>query len=344
MPDLATKVEDLRWVADGISRKVEYWAVRGLIKLADAGHLDRFIEEPWVVEGRNYPALWNLAFSNISFDPSEVYSWVIDHPALKDGISEREAKILATVGVPSDADLLDDDAVIIEERAIALPLAGEVELTIIWTSSVDDAAMDAFEQSVRRIEATMGLPFPQRQVIYKIDLDGPDFGYRASTHVAISGFSDPANLSYVIAHEAAHFYWTSPVASWTSADINYRWVYEGAAEFLALLENDVSFDVVPGSVCDRNIAEVEELPSDGPKCWWYFLGHWFYSDLYRIMDESNFRMAFRRWLLHTLHNSAVCSGDGTTYCRVMEAFTTNALEDNRARVEDLINRWYGMRP
>ena len=132
-PELAEPIEDLRWIADGIQGREEYYAVGGLIRLADAGHLARFIEEPWVVEGRNYGALSRLSLRNFSFDPPEIFSWVVDHPALNDGISDREAKILAALTVPGDAGNLDPDAVTIEERTITLPLAGAVELTIIWT-------------------------------------------------------------------------------------------------------------------------------------------------------------------------------------------------------------------
>ena len=342
-PELAAQIEEMRWISDGIQSMEEYWAIRGLIKLADAGHLAQFVKEPWVVEGRNYAALWRLAISNISFDPPEVYSWVVDHPALSDGISDREAKIIAAIAVPEDASNLDPDAVIVEERTITLPLAGPVGLTIIWTSPGPDGGMDMLEQALRRIEATMGLPFPQRQVIYKIEPDRPRAGYHSSGYVYISGHNNPVQLNRTVAHEAAHYYWTSPIAGWTTVDVNYGWVYEGAAEFLTYLDEEVISGVEPGSVCDLNIPEVEQLPYgyDGPPCW-YDIGHQFYNDLYRDMDEGNFRLAFRRWYLHGLYNTTVCDGDSTTYCRVMEAFTTYASEDNRATIEDLINRWYGV--
>lgn len=343
-PELARQIESLRWVADGLQRKEEYWAARGLIKLADMGHLAKFIKEPWVVEGRNYAALWNLATSNVSFDPPEVLSWVADHPALDDGISDREAKILATVAVPDDASNLDPDAVTVEDRTITLPLAGTVELTIIWTSRGLDATMDMLEQSVRRIEGAMGLPFPQRQVVYRIDLDGPWYGgYKTGWFVHLSGPWSPELLRITVPHETAHYYWDWPNAGWTGSQVNYQWVHEGAAEFLSHLDEDITLDVEPGSECDLNIPEVERLPPDGPRCW-YDIGHRFYRDLHRTMDEGNFRLAFRRWYLHTLHSVPVCSGNPTTYCRVMEAFTTYASEENRAAVEELINRWYGMTP
>ncbi len=333
----------MRWIADGFQRKDEYWAARGLIKLADEGHLAKFIEEPWVVEGRNYAALWGLATSELSFDPPEVLSWVVDHPALNDGISDGEAAILATVRKPDDASSLDPDAVIIENRTITLPLAGTVELTIIWNSAGLDGTMDTLEQVVRRIEATMGFPFPQRQVVYRIDLGGPWSASHRDRYVYLSGPWSPEQLNISVAHETAHYYWDWPSVGWTRIGINYQWVHEGAADFLTYLGEEITLGVEPGDECDLNIPEVERLPLSGPRCW-YDIGQRFYRDLYRTMDEVNFRLAFRRWHLHMLYGVPACRGDTTTYCRVMEAFTTYASEENRAAVEELINRWYEVTP
>ena len=162
-PELAAQVEALPWIGDGVQFDMEGYAAMGLIRLADAGHLAKLIEEPWVVEGRNYPALWNLVISNISFDPPEVYNWVVDHPALNDGISDREAKLLASLGSPDDVGRFDPESPhTIEERIIILPLAGEVELTIIRTDPERGYAgmMDDLEHSIRSQEDFMGVPFP----------------------------------------------------------------------------------------------------------------------------------------------------------------------------------------
>ena len=64
MPELARKIEGLPWIEDGIEGVREFGALRGLILLADAGHTTRLIEEPWVVEGRNYQGLEVLRLLN----------------------------------------------------------------------------------------------------------------------------------------------------------------------------------------------------------------------------------------------------------------------------------------
>ena len=95
MPEMAAKIEDLPWVKDGIARDSGFNAVRGLIRLADAGHLEKIIEEPWVIEGRNFPALESLWFLNGS-NP-EALSKIMSHPTIRDGITDQEAKIIATL-------------------------------------------------------------------------------------------------------------------------------------------------------------------------------------------------------------------------------------------------------
>ena len=230
-----------------------------------------------------------------------------------------------------------------EERTIDLPLAGTVQLTIIWTSPGPANTMDLLEQTIRRLEATMGFPFPRRQVIYKIEPDGPRRGVLDDQYVYLGGDASMERLEISVGHETAHYYWMWPSGSWLSPEANLGWVSEGAAEFLSILHKGTIPGVVSGSVCDLNIAQVEQLPFGGSPCW-YGVGHRFYYALYDTMDEANFRLGLRRWYLHTRFDTPVCDGDTTTYCRVMEAFTTYASERNRAAVEDVINRRYGVMP
>ncbi len=354
-PELATQIEDLPWIEDGIQSDIESYAVRGLIVMADAGHLAKLIEEPWVVEGRNYPALINFRTRHFSFDPPEMYKWVINHPTMNDGITYLESKILASIGVPDDASRLDPGSPhTIEERTITLPLAGEVELTIIRTDQERGYAgmMDDLENSIRSHEEFMGVPFPQRQVIYVIAPGGG--GNHSNTFVYVGDSDRDGPYPHTIAHEAAHYYWTIPVAGWTPYPANLAWVSEGAAELLTYgpdVTRDEWLEYEGYASCvGLTITELEasEYSGGGPQCW-YPVGEAFYRDLFGAMESTNFRLAFRRWLFHGIFDLPdVCIGDdmgiSTTYCHVMEAFGTYASEDNRAAVEDLINRWYGYTP
>ena len=186
-PELAAKIIDLPWIGDGIGRS-EYGAVRGLTNLAIAGLANDLIEESWVVEGRNYPALHSLWY--LSRD-SEKLTRGMTHPNFSDGITEQEAKILATLHPVEDSDLLDmlldAELVTLEERNITLPLAGEIELTVIRTGAPIDYAMDSLEHAVRNIEEFMGVPLPIRQVIVRFDngLGGRGVNYATFVSVGI---------------------------------------------------------------------------------------------------------------------------------------------------------------
>ena len=151
------KIGDLPWVEDGIDRG-EFNAVRGLILLVDTGHTARVLEEPWVVEGRNYPALESLRF--LAANDPETLDKIMSHPTISDGVTDQEAKILATLHrVDPDllGKLLDPEQVTLEERTITLPLAGETELTIIRTRPGVDRTMGspgAFRTQHRGVHGT----------------------------------------------------------------------------------------------------------------------------------------------------------------------------------------------
>ena len=344
--ELTAQIVALPWIADCVVADLERYAGRALTRVADAGHLAKLIEELWVVEGRNLEALMNLETGY----PPGILNWVFQHPAANDGISYRESKIIAMMGNENDVSLLDSGSPhTLEERTINLPLAGDIELNILR----DDPAlgyagmMDDLEDAVRSHEAFMGLPFPQRQVNYRIL---PGYG---GAHVEMfTWIGHDSGDSTTVSHEAAHFYWSSLRASWVPHHLNLKWIDEGAADFLSYgpdAARDDSAERERNANCvGLTISDLEASDPGGSKAWCaYPVGEAFYRDLYRAMDPTNFRLGFRRWFLHKYVDVAdVCPpnalGRSTTYCHVMEAFTTYASDDNRAAVEDIVNRWYGV--
>ena len=344
---MAERISSLPWIEDGIESG-EFNAVRGLILLVNEGYSANLIEEPWVVEGRNYPALealWVLEAGN-----PEAVSRIMSHPTISDGISDQEAKIIATLHTV-DFDqldkLLDLEQVTLEERTITLPMAGKTELTIIRTRPGTNHAMDSLEHSVRSIEEFMGLPFPRRQVIYLFD-DALDdvLGQRGRnyfTHVSIrtseEGNSKESTLT-LFAHEAGHYY-----------RLGYApWVREGAAHIAASVADNTLHGPLISLSCpqSRSIAEFEDWERNSPysgethQCR-YSLGERLFRDLHRNMDETAFRQAFRRLHLRTtfdVPDDECDDNNATDICSVMEAFITYAPEETAPTVERVIARWY----
>ena len=358
------KIASLPWIEDGIQGLIEVRAVQGLTSLADTGHTARLIDESWVVEGRNHPALEALNF--LKSNHPETLSEVMSHPTMSDGITDQEAKVLATLGTAADpvAEVLDDhdlldklldpEQVTLEERTITLPLAGETELTIIRIRPGVDRTMDLIEHSVRSIEEFMGLPFPRRQVIY-LFVAAPGGGKNHSTHVQIRRDEQIRSSERVragamlslLAHETSHHYWRGLP----------RWIAEGAAVFMDIVVADRLHDPIETVLLEQfkpcqlvqTIAEFEDLEPDRSSFQYYdclySLAPRLLHDLYHNMDDTTFRLAFRRLFLHTVYNVPNECPDAAvrvTICHVREAFKTYVPEEAGSAVEDVITRWYGL--
>ena len=332
------KIENLPWIEDGIQGKEEWDVINGLIRLSEtfnAGLFVQLIEEPWVVEGSNYAALEALGSTEYGMPAG---TKVMSHPTITDGITDREAKILATLPTPAypaynfldDHDLLDKllypEQITLEERTITLPLSGETEVTIIRTRPGVSRTMDLLEHSVRSIEELMGFPFTRRQLIFLFE-EAPGGGVHKDTHVHIrqdeqvdARAFQGAMLSLLV-HEASHYYWKgipSPHCVPADAGVSeYIWLSESVATFLEYLVYHSSpsqyrpvtldeyfwFGHSPCTIV-QSIAEFEDLDPGKTDSWQYYdcqytLGARLFHDLYQTMDEAAFRLALRRLYLHT---------------------------------------------
>ena len=345
MPEAARSIGALPWIEDGIGNAPEFNAARGMVQMAKAGYLPKLLEEPWVVDGSNYAALESLWV--LELNKPERLAEIMSHPTISDGISDKEANIIAVItpGSPPDRvdKLLDPAQVTLEERTITLPLAGETDIAIVRTGPGTDHAIESLVHAVRSIEEFMGLPFPRRQVLYIFTVyENPPFGGKHyGNHVKIfvddKSIGKESTLS-IVAHEASHYYWRY------SGD----WTNEGAATFFESIANNTMSGPLSRDPCPlaRSITELEDLerelsnPEEVRFCH-YRLGERLFRDLYRNMDETTFRLGFRRLFLHTLHPvSDECNDDRLTDCHVKEAFTAYAPAEKASIIEKVIDRWY----
>ena len=338
-PEVAEKISALSWIGDGIDGP-ESLAVRGLTILAGAGLADNLIDEPWVVEGENLPALQSIWYLRKDV---EKLTKIMTHPNFSDGISRQEAKILATLHPDSDPELLDklleSELVALEERTIVLPLAGEIELTVIRTSARIDYAMDSLELAIRNIEEFMGLPLPIRHVIVWFDNELEHRGVNYATYFAVSvkELSESKQAAIALfAHEAGHYYWRDFP----------RWKSEGAAHILAGAATSMLQRRLISTNCGQtqSIAEFERFTSNSREtldCH-YSLGERLFRDLHRKLDDTIFRLGFRRLHLHTLSEFANECGDSDNeaICLVKEAFTAYSPEEKAPAIDEVIDRWY----
>ena len=276
-------------------------------------------------------SLWQLAAD----DPGS-FETTMSHNALRDGISDDETPIVATLAGVADTNpvlieiLLDPSRVLLERRIITLPLVGDVVLDIIRTAPGAASSMDLLEHSVRRIEEYMDVPFPTRHVnILYENAVGTAGGTNFGTHIGIlpeTDVDDENELDRtVIAHEVAHYYWSG----------NNSWIDEGGANFLEIERHfsGASRDAA-ASVSDHpcghasNIAELENLDEGIDAVCEYSLGERVFVDLYLTLGDERFREGFR-----TLYLSSELESVGID--QVREAFRS----DDGAS-DTVITRWY----
>ena len=348
---VASSVVSLGWVQDGIEdSEVDLIDALASIAIKAAGEALRIVSMPFLetIEPPDISAMESLRLL-AAFRP-EAFARVMSHAALRDGISDDVAPIVATLdGVartnPGLIDvLLDPSRVLLERRVITLPLSGDVVLDIIRTAPGAARSMDLLEHSVRVAEEFMGAPLPTRHVglIYENAVSGSSAGTNFGTHIAIlpeydidDGSHEASFANHNNAHEVAHYYWSG----------NKDWVDEGAADFMASIIEGAPTGrpmAVTNPPCGHadSIAELESLGvSEGDiafRCN-YSLGERLFVDLHLALDDERFRQGFRAlYLASEIEDDADdLSGTSVGIDDVREAFRL----DNDAE-SAVVARWY----
>ena len=373
--DMKGVIGGLSWIQDGISgREVE--SVNGLMILAIYADdvFSELVKEPWVLEGKGRLSMnamdalgWlayeerqtledllaHLAISShvlrplalLANEEPEAFDTVIVHPTISDGVTDDEAKVLAVLysaqryNPPLVDVLLDPERVMLEERTVALPLAGDVELTMIRTGPGVQRNMDLLERAVLAIENFMSTPFPASEVIWLFEnavpprANGANFG----THVVtVPEYYDAERtikspFRHFI-HEASHQYWGGNSATW---------IDEGAATFLETVIESAATGW-PIAMERQPCPSARHITEDtGGECDYRF-GERIFHDLYRNMDETEFRTAFRHLYLLSRKDDPEdnCVGTDLGICHVKAAFTAGRSAEATATVEKVIARWY----
>ena len=167
------------WFKDGLSRE-EFTLIGGLGAIANRAEADAlaiigmpFLETFEPADALAVTALDWLVYCKkcpVNEQPDEGvherFRQVMAHPAIRDGINDEEAKIVATLNSmdrhrPGLEDiLLDPDRVTLEERTIDLPLAGETQVTIIRTRPGAKRTMDRLVHVVQDRRRVHGISIP----------------------------------------------------------------------------------------------------------------------------------------------------------------------------------------
>ena len=296
---------------------------------------------------------------------SERFRRVMAHPTISDGISDEEAKIVATLRDASffNTDiidqLLDPDTVTLEERTINLPHTGEMRLTIIRIRPGAERTMDLLERAVRTVEGFATMPFPVRHVIFLAENTsrsgvGLDLTNISGGHERFDSDEAPElRVLHVLAHEASHYYW---FREWSR-----HWVEDGLGAFIqSYIMRQESVDpgvpVVPpwptkNGPCPymSSIAERDnELDIPGKRVISNCsdsLGDRLFQDLWRNLGDSVFRQGLANLYITARSGAPVVECEFKKYdkagiCEVETAFKAAAPAAEAATVDKVIGRWY----
>ena len=350
------------WFKDGLSDE-ELTVVRYLISIAnrDADAAVALIAMPFLesVEIRDTLALDSL--NDIARQDASDFRELMSHPRIKDGITDEETKIVAVLGgttykyAPESAEaLLAETGVYIEERLIELPHTGETLLAVIRIQDKDTPTMDNFEHAVRTIERFMGVPYPIDYLALLFYEMQPKGAYDSYTHVLMHPDRDLVDGPYwhagVIAHEVAHWYWRND-----GDRFQYQhWIVEGGADFLRVISQHerIGRPLEPiGRPCRYfdNISELEKANpsrSDPASECENSLGQGLLLDLYFALGDETFQPAYRELYLRHQQDDRTdgCGGPRLNICRVEAVFKDGASGEVVAKVDEIIDRWYGPRP
>ena len=244
--------------------------------------------------------------------------------------------------------LLDPDRVILEERVIELPLTGETHLAIIRTALGVERSMDLLEHATHAVEAYMAVPLPTNYIglLFEEAVSGDSAGTNFGTHVAAlpkydvdDGGHEAEFTGSLIAHEVAHYYWSG----------NRGWVDEGVADFMASVSENARNGgpiEVTNDPCAyaRTVADLENLdPAIGESAFTcnYALGERLFVDLYRNLDEDNFREGLRDlYLLSQVEDEGEMQDNTEVGIEHLKAAFRGSEEVENPVVDVIAARWY----
>ena len=384
---LTTRLIGLPWLADGLD-ETERVSIERLQRIAseDVELAKAIAYKPWFGESslsngaaRAVNSLYYINYEDNALAKSivampfldtleptdtaalEAMSWlayteifalqeVLAHPALKDGITDEWAPVVALMDSVNEAapaflrPLLDPEQATVAQRSITLPNSGAVDLAIIRTAPGATRSMALLEHSVASVEEFMGTALPTNYVglLFGTAVLGYSGGtnYRAyfvmlPKYDADDGSESAHYAGHLMAHEVAHYYWSG----------NPNWLDEGLAELLASISESertgapvtIDYNYCPAG---DNIALLERLDAAGViydyRCN-YALGGQFFLELYDTLGNTAFRQGLRNLYLTSLVEDYADEFDGSPVGirQIQDAFQSDA-----DTVNPIIDKWY----
>ena len=202
----------------------------------------------WMLKAADYSSAGDLGsyFDRLWYDLAErpdTVNEIITQPWATDGLDDSEAALLVVLERLSrsrwgNPELFDGllHTPFNQSTTVTLPLTGDVSIWAFQRSPFprDDKLLLTVANSVRVIEAFMGLPFPTTDIIIAVDGSFDHPGLYWGNQVWLNPLWQDRRWSEVVAHEMFHYY--------THGRLYYalgpRWFSEDSAEFIEAYVND----------------------------------------------------------------------------------------------------------
>ena len=366
-PELSRELESLSWIRDGLVTS-ENAGILALWKLEHLGDdvFESVVRQEWVTDGltiyesSSIRTFEQLTIKSRNMNSVENQPWheeyiltLPDKPFMR-SIGPKEAALLHSTmrllqngGMGEQRDLLstilESDETQVAERLITLPLAGEVALTVVWPAGLESNSsvrrgvsigrtMEIFEKAIRETEKFMGLPFPQKHAIVLIHhFGGSGSAGRQAFVEVIPTLNDSVS---VITQAVTRAYWTGSVG----------WIDDGAAGFISSKASGSGPEFAsPTCASFYTVYDFMRSPERFylPGCN-FSLGEGMFVDLYDRLGEEKFRSSFTHLHLRLwgLVPSRGCAGIDEGVCHLKAAFLDNAVAEDSAIAEEIINRRY----
>ena len=317
-PDTARKMANMPWIADGadpgeekilelliliLSRGLQtnvFDAAGKSLRQEDALLM---LDMPFLqsIEPGDLPAV--RALSSIVQDDGTQFSAILRHPNFQGTITDEWTPIIATLWGAYLNDpslipvLLTPGMISLESRKIELPHTGIVELHIVRVGDEGNPrVMDILEEAVADVESFMGLPLPVQMisVLFSDSIGASYAGNNLGTSITVRPQYERENeiLPGILAHEAAHYYWSG----------NQDWIDEGMSNLIKTYHRwqrtsiPMTASIYP---CPHlsNIQQLERIDpgknGDAISCN-YSLGERIFLNLWRELGNVPFRKGSQR--------------------------------------------------
>ena len=247
-PDTARKMAEMPWIADGANPGEEKILEHLILILSRGLQTNVFdptgkslrqedallmLDMPFLqsIEPGDLPAI--RALSSIVQDDSAQFSAILRHPNFQGTITDEWTPIIATLWGAYRNDpslipvLLTPGMISLESRKIELPHTGTVELHIVRVEGErNPRVMDMLEEAIANVEFFMALPLPVQMVsVLFADSVGDSYaGNNLGTSITVRPQYEREDeiLPEILAHEAAHYYWSG----------NQDWIDEGMSNLI----------------------------------------------------------------------------------------------------------------